>query len=223
MVNMKSNNEIYSKLIRNSIKIPTPIYKPNFTLASSVYSIESCMKQISQLSKITFPLPNINLQLEQMVKDFNTLNIENISSMVKAIYNDSFINLNQLTKLTSNINYNLFSNELAKSIYSFTDSLKEFCNENNIVNSDIDSYVSSIDSTKETFENSKLSKSDILNIINIVVTLLFFVYGLYSDTQSNISNEHMTKTIQQNTETNIKLTKELEKLNSNLKNLSSED
>ncbi len=34
MVNMKSNNEIYSKLIRNSIKIPTPIYKPNFTLAS---------------------------------------------------------------------------------------------------------------------------------------------------------------------------------------------
>lgn len=33
----------------------------------------------------------------------------------------------------------------------------------------------------------------------------------------------MTKTIQQNTETNIKLTKELEKLNSNLKNLSSED
>ncbi|PWX30948.1 hypothetical protein CYK94_14790, partial [Clostridium perfringens] len=94
MVNMKSNNEIYSKLIRNSIKIPTPIYKPNFTLASSVYSIESCMKQISQLSKITFPLPNINLQLQQMVKDFNTLNIENISSMVKAIYNDSFINLN---------------------------------------------------------------------------------------------------------------------------------
>lgn len=223
MVNMKSNNEIYSKLIRNSIKIPTPIYKPNFTLASNVYSIESYMKQISQLGKINFLLPNINLQLEQMVKDFNTLNIENISSMVKAIYNDSFINLNQLTKLTSNINYNLFSNELAESIYSFNDSLKEFCNENNIVNSDIDSYVSSIDSTKETFENSNLSKSDILNIINIVVTLLFFVYGLYSNTQSNISNEHMTKTIQQNTETNIKLTKELEKLNSNLKNLSSED
>ncbi len=219
---IKSSSKFCNKVIKNTLKINAQIYKPTYTLTSNIYSLETCANQILQLSKITYPLPNINLPIQQMIKDINTTNIETINSIVKIIYKNLFTNLNQLSALNLNLNQTFLSNELTESIYSFTDSFKEFCNENNIVDNDVENCVKSIDSTKEIFENNKLSKSDILNIINIVVTLLFFVYGLYSDTQNNISNEHMTKTIQQNTEANIKLTKELEKLNSNLKKLSSE-
>lgn len=223
MVNIKSNNELYSKLIRNSIKIPTPIYRSNLNLASNIYSVEHCMNQISQISKIACQPPDIDftLPIQRAIESINRSNFENINSVLDLMALFALDSINLLNNL--DLTLKSFPTELAQNIYSFTDSLKEFCNENNIVDNDVENCVKSIDSTKEIFENNKLSKSDILNIINIVVTLLFFVYGLYSDTQNNISNEHMTKTIQQNTEANIKLTKELEKLNSNLKNLSSED